>query len=166
MGALLPFNACDCLAGWNWKLLQCGLRETNSEASAGPHQAIKDRARPFGSFTTFASSTLPWPKLKPYICQVQRIPGAVKLSRSRSRTRSRSRSFFFKTLLEEIPLAPKSPRFAKVKDGGCPKGMIHVDKLPRPPGKQRRQTYFYLRSKKGEKSQKQVVADDGKNLQL
>ena len=58
MGALLPFDACDCLAVWNWKLLQCGLRETNSEASAGPHQAIKDRARPFGSFTTFASYAL------------------------------------------------------------------------------------------------------------
>ena len=58
MGALLPFDACDCLAVWNWKLLHCGLRETNSEASAGPNQAIKDRARPFGSFTTFASYAL------------------------------------------------------------------------------------------------------------
>ena len=45
------------------------------------------------------------------------------------------------------------PSFASVKDGRCPKGMIHVDKLLLPSGKQRVQTNFYLHSKKGEKSQ-------------
>ena len=72
-----------------------------------------------------------------------------------------------------MPPVAKSPNFATaVKYGaGCPKDMIHVDKLRRTPGK-RQQTYFYLQSKKREKShqelrQEQVVVDDyGKNFQL